>query len=145
MSQAAPNATRKISLRRPTSRQGKRAIGISMLAFFAAIAVVGWFGLSGLQVEDDEPKRTRQLIFAGGAPRLAVVEESPAAEDEAAAGEEEGEGDDYVVGSFGEPMDEFYADEAGAAGGGGWGDAAMDRMSDFISSSSGSDERGRRD
>ena len=65
--------------------------------------------------------------------------------DEAAAGEEEDEGDDYVVGSFGEPMDEFYADEDGAAGGGGWGDAAMDRMSDFISSSSGSDERGRRD
>lgn len=140
MSPAAFNPVSRTSVRRHTAREGKRTIGISVLAFFAAIAVVGWFGLSGIEVEDDEPNRTRQLIFAGGAPRLAVVEESPSATEDA---EEDGElEEDYVIGSFGEPVDEFYADDD--VDGGGWGDAAMDRMSDFISSSSGSDSgRGR--
>ena len=148
MSPAAPNTTRKLSLRRPTSRQGKRAIGISMLAFFAAIAVVGWFGLSGIDVEDEEPTRTRQLIFAGGSPRLAVVEETRSGGDATGANEEEEEEEeeeeDYVIGSFGEPVDEFYADEDLDSGGGGWGDAAINRMSDFGSGSSASvSKRGR--
>jgi hypothetical protein len=139
MSHAVSNRIRKPSVRRATSRQGKRAVGVSVLAFFAAIAVVGWFGLSGLETSDGEPTRTRQLIFAGGAPRLAVVEERTATEDETAASDEAEE--DYVIGSFGEPMDDYYADDDG----GGWGDAAMDRMSGFLSSSSGVEEARQRD
>lgn len=118
MSPAAFNPVSRTSVRRHTAREGKRTIGISVLAFFAAIAVVGWFGLSGIQGGEVESTGGRQVIFAGGSPRLAVVEEVSETEDIAPTDEE------YEIGSFGEPIDEFYADDDE----GGWGESARDLL-----------------
>lgn len=88
-----------------------------MLAFFAAIAVVGWFGLSGIQVGEEEDVGERAIIFAGGSPKLAVVEETPEVTDTS-------EDEEYEIGTFGEPVDDFYADDSE----GGWGDTARDLL-----------------
>lgn len=127
--QAATTSTRKLSIRRPSSRQGRRAQGVRMLAFFASILVVGWFGLSGIDIDTDtdESGPTRQLIFAGGSPRLAVVENPPAAGQDGATAQPGEEGD--IIGRFGEPTDEFYANDDQQ---GGWGDAAIERRSNIL-------------
>lgn len=108
---------------------------ISALVFFAAIGVVGWWGLSGIQTgEGNEEPAAPMVIFAGGAPTQASVEEMAAVE----AVEEVLPEDDYVIGDYGDPASELYADDDD----GGWGEAAMDSASDFFASSSEGD-RGR--
>ena len=119
MSHAAPRLLRPTALRpHAGTSQDKRAIVISMASFFAAIGVVGWFGLSGLSLgngPESEPGVPR-VIFAGGAPQQPTVEEVRSA---APATDEES---DYVIGDFGDPVDELYAE----ADDGGWGEAALE-------------------
>ncbi len=99
------------------SRPQKFTMAVSVIAFFAAIGVVGWFGLSGLEVADDEDQGGARIIFAGGSPGQ-VVE---GGEDQSAAASEVAD-DEYVVGNFGDPVAELYADDDD----GGWSDSALD-------------------
>ncbi len=92
---------------------------ISMTSFFAAIGVVGWFGLTGLTLGGGpEPEsQVAKVIFAGGAPQQPSVEELRERAEEAQVNEES----DYVIGDYGDPVEELYAD----ADDGGWGEAAL--------------------
>lgn len=135
MSQAAMTMSGTTSVRRPTARQNKKAMAISALVFFAAIAVVGGWGLSGIQTaEGDAEEAVPTLIFAGGAPTQASIEESVTA-----PVAEELSDDEYVIGDYGDPASELYADDDD----GGWGDAALQSASDYFGASSDSG-RGRR-
>ena len=90
-----------------------------MIAFFSAIAVVGWFGLSGLSVNQIEDRTAEPVvIFAGGAPEQAAARIEPVTEAQWPADE-----DEYFIGSFGEPVDDLYAAEDDD---GGWGSAALE-------------------
>lgn len=113
--------TRKPSIRRPHARADRKTIGVSVFAFFSAICVIGWYGLSGIGNKEDGGSAdfSRQIIFAGGAPKLVTVEEGASAVD---MGEEDGAEDDYVIGQFGQPASDFYADDEDD---GGWGEAAL--------------------
>lgn len=91
---------------------------VSMAAFFAAIGVVGWFGLSGLSMGEERGIDEPVVIFAGGAPPQAAAEVESVSEAEWPATE-----DEYIIGNFGDPVDELYADDDD----GGWGEAALQR------------------
>ncbi|KLE33384.1 hypothetical protein AAW01_05490 [Aurantiacibacter gangjinensis] len=104
------------SIRRPTARVDKRAAVINGVIFIVAIIVVLFFLLGGIGGSDaDRPDS------------LAVTAETDAADASSdalfdpvpmAAAE-----DDYVVGSFGDPVADLYLDDAG-----GWGSSALDDM-----------------
>lgn len=132
MSQAGLSLSRNTGIRRPMARQDKRALVISALVFFAAVGVIAWFGITGFQpITDDDGQPVPQLIYAGGAPTQASLEEvvTPQAEEPMTE-------DEYVIGQFGDPVDELYADERGDD----WGETALDRASRLLS---GTDEGGR--
>lgn len=103
--------------RRVRTRQEKVGLAISLLAFFGAIAVVGWFAISGYQSEDGAEPSGPRVLFEGGEYRNDVAAGST---DEGA--EPVGE-DDHVVGNFGDPVDELYADDSA----GDWGTSALER------------------
>lgn len=132
MSQSGLSLSRNTGIRRPMARQDKRALVISALVFFMALGVVAWFGITGFQpITDEDGQPVPQLIYAGGAPIQASAEEvAPPQANEAIAE------DDYVVGEYGDPADELYADERSSE----WGDAALDRASRILS---GTDAGGR--
>ncbi|WAT18973.1 hypothetical protein OZN62_05235 [Aurantiacibacter sp. MUD11] len=92
------------------SRNEKLGIAISVTAFFGAIAVIGWFGLSGYDDSDDRGSAI-SIVFSGGSP----VDTSTSTTGDAGSTETLGE-DEYVVGDFGDPVTELYEEEAG-----GWG------------------------
>ncbi len=100
--------------RRVRTRPEKIGLAISVIAFFGAIGVVGWFGLSGYQAEDGPDTSGPRVLFEGGEYRA----ETPTGSDSAAVAE-----DDYVVGNFGDPVEELYADDSD----GGWGATALER------------------
>lgn len=122
MRQGAASLSHSILRPNVRSRPEKSAILFSAIAFFGAISVVGWFGLSGIETGEEELSGEPVIIFAGGAePQPAVPAETSAT---APAAEEE----PYFVGNFGDPVDELYASDrlADEARGGGWGPAALD-------------------
>lgn len=122
MSHKAITFSAETSVRRPTARQGKRTVIISALVFFAAIAVVAWFGISGFQESDESPQvAAPQVIYAGGSPTQAAQESTAPEGQDVAASE-----DEYIVGEYGEPVTELYADEG--VGGGGWGESAIELL-----------------
>lgn len=104
--------------RRVRTRQEKVGLAISMVAFFGAIGVVGWFALSGYQVEDGSDVSGPRVLFEGGEYRSQASAGSNASASVVAE-------DDYVVGDFGDPVTELYADDSD----GGWGSAALERSS----------------
>lgn len=104
--------------RRVRTRAEKLGLAISMLAFFGAIGVVGWFGLSGYQVDDGADSSAPRVIFAGG-------EVAPPVVDGNRRTAAEGTEDQYVVGDFGDPVAELYAEDEN----GGWGASALERSS----------------
>lgn len=107
-----------LTRRRVRTRQEKTALFVGMAAFFSAIAVVGWFGLSGLSLNEDAGQATVPVvIFAGGAPEQVAAEVEPVTETQWPTDE-----DEYFIGSFGDPVDDLYADEDDD---GGWGNAAL--------------------
>ncbi len=103
------------------TRRDKLTLVTSVIAFFAAIGVVGWFGLTGIEMGEDDEDSGAMIVFAGGSPAQVADEgdSEPLAETGAAD-------DGYVVGSFGDPVTELYADEDD----GGWGELALDRASE---------------
>lgn len=103
--------------RRVRTRQEKVGLAISMLAFFGAIGVIGWFGLSGYQTDDGSGNSGPRVLFEGGEYQ---AQAASASERRGEAGIAE---DDYVVGNFGDPVDELYAEDDD----GGWGAAALER------------------
>lgn len=105
--------------RRMRTRAEKIALAVSMLAFFGAIGVVGWFGLTGYQANDGAGVSGPRVLFEGGVSRTAGV---PAPGRRTAANLTE---DEYVVGNFGDPVDELYADDDD----GGWGTSALQQSS----------------
>lgn len=127
-----PDTTAKPSVRRPFARQSRRAIGFSAAAFFASVAVVGGWGISGLETVEEESAPTAQVIFAGGAPQRQTTDDRVANQELLAE-------DDYVIGEYGDPASELYAHDDD----GGWGDNALDRASGIFASSD-SGGRGRR-
>ena len=117
MSQANSKLARHTDTPGVRSRPRKFTMAVSVIAFFGAIGVVGWFGLSGLEVAEEEKQGGARIIFAGGSPAQ-VVEGS---ESQSAAASDVAD-DEYVVGSFGDPVAELYADDDD----GGWSDSALD-------------------
>ena len=116
------------SQRRVRTRAEKAGLAISMVAFFGAIAVIGWFGISGYQADDGSSDGQARIIFAGGDTALA-----------------EGSRDSGVASAssdgFGDADDDLYAEDSGAEDGsaGDWGAAAIER-----SNSASDDSRPRR-
>ena len=127
-----PETAAKPSVRRPFAPQSRRAIGFSAAAFFASVAVVGGWGISGLETVEDESTPSAQVIFAGGAPQRQATDDG-AADQELLAEE------DYVIGEYGDPASELYADDDD----GGWGDKALETATGIFASSD-SGGRGRR-
>lgn len=105
--------------RRLRTRQEKVGLAISMVAFFGAIGVIGWFALSGYQEDDGSDVSGPRVLFEGGEYRSSAASGAEGGEDAAVTE------DDYVVGSFGDPVDDLYADDSD----GGWGAAALERSS----------------
>lgn len=103
------------SQRRVRTRTEKLGLAISLLAFFGAIAVIGWFGLSGYQADDGSTDGQARIIFAGGDTRL--IEAAPDSGVAAVASDGDSDG-------FGDPDEDLYADDGGA---GDWGAPALDR------------------
>ncbi len=122
MPRTANILSRTSLLRRPDFRPEKAAIITSATAFFGAIGVIGWFGISGLQLENREDDSTARVIFAGGAPQqpVAVVRIDSASNGVIPDSE-------YVVGEFGDPVDDLFMTD----GDGGWGVQALAVASDF--------------
>lgn len=130
-----PDTAARPSVRRPFARQSRRAIGISAAAFFASVAVVGGWGISGLGTVEEEPAATGQIIFAGGAPQRQTVEDATGANREQLAE------DDYVIGEYGDPASELYADDDD----GGWGDGALEKAQGILASPDGGGRGRQRD
>lgn len=105
----------KSSILRPHADVSRKATGISALVFFASVIVVGAWGLSGYQDGEEELPQA-QLVYAGGAPQQTS---GGTAEGQVKAGIFE---EEYVVGEFGEPVDQLYSDDEE----GGWGESALD-------------------
>lgn len=102
--------------RRVRTRQEKVGLAISMVAFFGAIGVVGWFGISGYQADDGSAASSGpRVLFAGGETSSAPVAASSDTDTATVAD------DQYVVGNFGDPVTELYAEDDD----GGWGASAL--------------------
>lgn len=124
-------------IRRPIARHSRRAISISALVFFAAVAVVGVWGLAGFQASEEVPGEAEPyLIFAGGAPTQPAVENAIPIEAEDALDE-----DEYVVGQYGDPVSDLYSDDDG----GDWGQAALARAEEILAPSDATGRGRRRD
>ncbi|WP_162925097.1 hypothetical protein [Aurantiacibacter odishensis] len=87
---------------------------MSALVLFASIAVVGGWGIDGFRAGDEADEAGAQIIFEGGAP-LRDAGQGQVNDDGPAAFAE----DDYVVGTYGDPVNELYASDDN----GGWGDS----------------------
>ena len=99
------------------TRREKLTLAVSATAFFAAIGVVGWFGLSGFDTSEEQSDGGARIIYAGGAPDL-VVDAGEAAVAEGKDAPDEGD----FVGEFGDPVSELYARDDD----GGWGETALE-------------------
>ena len=117
MAQANSKLARHTDTPGVRSRPQKFTLAVSVITFFAAIGVVGWFGLSGLELAEEEEQSGASIILEGGSPGQGVEggDSQPAAESDMAD-------DEYIVGSFGDPVTELYADDDD----GGWSDSALD-------------------
>lgn len=115
------------------NREHRAGLAINLVAFFAAIGVLGWFGLSGLDMSPDEGPTTQQEMDALFARMQAEAEEESrtgssaprdaphvaAAYEWPAEDEQEFDG----PGSFGDPMTELFDDhDGGERGGSDWGE-----------------------
>ncbi len=92
----------------------------SVIVFFAAIGVVVWFGLTALGTGGDSSDGAARVLVEGGAPQQPAVV-APA--DPLAANLTVDDG--YVVGNFGDPVTDLYADDDD----GGWSESALDNAS----------------
>ncbi len=129
-----PDTPARPDVRRPFVRQSRRAVGFSAAAFFASVAVVGGWGISGLETGEDESAPTAQVIIAGGAPQQQTT-------DDAVANQERLTEEEYVIGEYGDPVSELYADDDD----GGWGNNALERAKEIFASSDSSGRGRRRD
>ncbi|MGB3795287.1 MAG: hypothetical protein WA957_03180 [Alteraurantiacibacter sp.] len=91
-----------------------------MIAFFSAIGVVGWFGISGFNTGTDNTRGEPMIVFAGGSPINVPDDGAGDPATEPAVSE-----DAYIVGDFGDPVAELYADDDD----GGWGESALNSAS----------------
>ena len=99
---------------RRATREEKIGVAISMIAMFGAVLVLLFYGLNGVGQSPAEGDDS-VYIFTGGAPdrtQETVEAATPAVVD-----------DDYVVGDFGDPVTDLYAEDDD----GGWGAAALGR------------------
>jgi hypothetical protein len=127
----------KSVIRRPVVRQSRIANGISALVFFAAVTVVGAWGLSGFQAREERPAKAEPyLIYAGGAPTQPALENASGGKADDARDE-----DEYVVGQYGDPVSDLYADDDDDDGD--WGQHALARAEEVLAPSEASG-RGRR-
>ncbi|MEL1249605.1 hypothetical protein [Aurantiacibacter gilvus] len=104
------------------TRREKLGLAISVMAFFGAIGIVGWFVLGGNYAEGGLDTSGPSVLFEGGEYRTNASADS----DSDSAGI--ADVDDYVVGSYGDPVDELYADDSD----GGWGAMALERSAPDI-------------
>ncbi|MWV27508.1 hypothetical protein [Aurantiacibacter rhizosphaerae] len=116
-----PKAVSKIA-RRPVYSEAdappqKVNFLVGVVAFVGAIGVVGIFGLASIGGGMDGGDTGPHVIYEGGAPqRVEQPRENIVAMVD----------DDYVVGNFGDPVSDLYADDDD----GGWGTPALERASD---------------
>ena len=111
------------------NREHRAGLAINVVAFFAAVGVVGWYGVSGLDLSADEGPTANQQIDAMFAEMQAQAEAAAAAYNDATMAatqmwaEDEPEFDGR--GSFGDPMTDLFQDRSDT---GGWGDAANNSL-----------------
>ncbi|MFB0613669.1 hypothetical protein [Aurantiacibacter poecillastricola] len=111
-----------VSIYRATYRKRRREervnFVVSVTAFFGAICVIGWFGLSAIGGSDEDAEGAR-IVIAGGAPQVVSAADAGRLTSHVPAARVAEE--NYVVGDFGDPASDFYRDDDNA----GWGQSSL--------------------